>query len=852
MISYLPILRVGVRYLLRHRWQTTLMIVGITLGVAVVVAIDLANVSASRAFDLSTETIAGRATHQIVGGPAGLDEDLFAQLRRAGVSVPTAPVVTDLVVSPQLGGQALQLLGVDPFSEAPFRSYLGGTVGQPLAGINDFLTKPGAVFLSTTLAERYGLVLGEALTLEIGGRTRIAFVAGLVEPADSLSRRALDGLMLADIATAQELTGRVGRLDHIDVILPEGDVSHAATIQAILPAAARLLPAAARNGAVAQMTAAFRTNLTALSLLALLVGMFLIYNTMTFSVVQRRQMFGRLRCLGVTSREIFLVVVAEAVVVGTIGGLLGLALGVVLGQGAISLVTRTINDLYFTATVQDVGIPTASLLKGGLLGLLATVGTAMLPAYEAANVPPRAALFRAGLETKARGAVRWTTLGGVVLAAGGGLLLVIPSRSIVLGFSGIFAVLFGIALLAPGFTLLLMQAAAVPAGRLWGALGRMAPRDVVNALSRTSIAIAALMVAVSVTIGVSVMITSFRSTVIAWLEQTLQGDIYVSPASASNAQTGGELDLDVVEALAVWPGVTRVDTLRLAIVDSPQGPVQVGATNNDRVGIDRLYYALDLVSEKVWAEMQAGGVLVSEPFAVRMGLPRKGGLVTLFTDKGERTFPVVGTYYDYSSSQGTVIMTLSLYRELWDDTALSAAALVLDGNASPDEVARDMQAGFAHLQRLEIRANRNLRADVLLVFDRTFAITGALQLLATLVAFTGVLSALLALQLEKRRILGILRAVGLTARQLWGLVLLETGLIGSAAGLLALPTGYVLALILIFIINRRSFGWTLQLQLEPWPFLQALAVSILAALLAGIYPARKIARRVAGDAIRYE
>ncbi|MFQ5409437.1 MAG: ABC transporter permease, partial [Anaerolineales bacterium] len=181
-----------------------------------------------------------------------------------------------------------------------------------------------------------------------------------------------------------------------------------------------------------------------------------------------------------------------------------------------------------------------------------------------------------------------------------------------------------------------------------------------------------------------------------------------------------------------------------------------------------------------------------------------------------------------------------------------AAALQLQPGADPDAVMRELQTALAGRQRLDIRANRSLREEVLVVFDRTFAITGALQLLATVVAFAGVLSALLALQLEKKRMLGILRAVGLTARQLWGLVLLETGLMGVVAGLLAMPTGYVVALILIYVINRRSFGWTLQLQLEPGPFVQALVVAVLAALLAGLYPARKIGSMAASDAIRYE
>lgn len=856
MRGYFPshtLWNVGWRYLLRHLWQSALMILGVTLGVAVVVAIDLANVSASRAFDLSTDAVAGRATHQIVGGPQGLDEVIYTELRTspdrfnepAGSAF--SPIITEYVSSPQLGDRPLQLLGVDPFAEAPFRNYLAGEGNAPIGNLITFLTQPGAILVSADAASRYGLAPGARIVLEVAGHDRSAFIAGLLKPADELSRRALDGILLADIATAQELTGRIGKLDRIDVILPPS-----ASINITLPPNVRIQPVAARTGAIEQMTAAFRTNLTALSLLALVVGMFLIYNTMTFSVVQRRPLFGTLRCLGVTRPEIFALVVSEAFIVGLISAALGLALGVVLGQGAVRAVTQTISDLYFAVTVRGVEIPSSSLVKGGLLGVLATVATAALPAWEAAAVPPRAALSRSGLEAQVRQAVAWIAVAGIFLLVAGAGTLALPTKSLLASFGGTFAIVVGAAMLAPVTMALLMRGATPLTGRLWGALGRMAPRNVLNALSRTSIAVAALMVAVSVTIGVSLMVSSFRYTVIAWLSQTLQGDIYITTPTVTATQTSTPIDPAVVQAVQQWPGVARVDTLRSVTVDSPNGPVRVAAANNPNLGKERLFLSTDRAPEAIWDAMQNSAVLVSEPFANRTGLPRRGGMVTLYTDNGPHTFPVIGIYYDYASSEGTVLMSLRTYRQLWHDDALTGLSLRLPPGADADRVARDLQDSLASTQRLLVRPNRVLRQEVLVIFDRTFAITGALQLLATIVAFIGVLSALLSLQLEKQRELGILRAVGLTVRQLWGLVMLETGLMGAAAGLLAMPTGLALSLILIYIINRRSFGWTLQVHVGVAPFIQALVVAVIAALLAGIYPARRLGKMMAAEALRFE
>jgi putative ABC transport system permease protein len=250
--------------------------------------------------------------------------------------------------------------------------------------------------------------------------------------------------------------------------------------------------------------------------------------------------------------------------------------------------------------------------------------------------------------------------------------------------------------------------------------------------------------------------------------------------------------------------------------------------------------------------MQAGGVLLSEPLANRLSIRRPGEEIPLWTPQGWHSFPVIGIYYDYASSEGTVLMALDVYRGFWQDEALSALALRLEPGSSADEVARGLQDHLAGQQQLSIRPNEALRQDVLEVFDRTFAITVALRLLATGVAFVGVLNALLLLQLEKQREVGIMRALGLTGQQLWRLVMVETGMMGLVAGLLAMPAGYTLALILVYVINRRSFGWTLQLLVRPETFLQALAIAMLAALLAGVYPAWKMSRMAAAEVIRYE
>lgn len=852
-VTILPpgLIRVAWRYVLRHGWQSALMILGIALGVAVMVSIDLANASVSRAFKLSSEAVTGKATHKILPSGSGLDEGVYVRLRRAGIDFPAAPVISAYVSSPQLGSQPVQLLGIEPFSDSAFRNYLGvANSAQSDVGI-DLLTQPGAVVISADQAERFNLLPGELLSIDYNGRTVSVTIVGTIQPADSLARRALQGILLADIATVQELTGRLGELDRIDLILPADSEEAAAKINSLLPAGVVLAEVEARQGSLAEMTRAFQLNLTALSLLALVVGLFLIYNTMTFSVVQRRPLFGTLRSLGVSRREVFFLIAVEAVFVGLVGSSAGVLLGILLGQNTVSLVTQTVNDLYFTTTIRDLGIPVGSLLKGFFLGLAATVATAVPPAVEAAAVEPRAALLRSGLETKTRSAVWLATLVGLILVGLGLLAFQLPGADLIFGLGGTLLVLTGLAMLAAIGMLAILKAVAPLSGRIFGYLGRMAPRNLINALSRTSVAVSALMVAVAVTIGVSLMINSFRYTVGVWLEQTLQGDVYISAPSFAANQSTAEIDPDVYPQVATWPGIQRVDLLRTTRVNSAYGELQLSASQNPDIGFERIFKEIRIPREEVYAEMQKGGILLTEPLANRLDL-EVGDRFRIETPSGSQEFPIIGVYYDYSSSQGFVMMALSVYRELWQDSAVTAMALRLPPETDPDRLAEDLSAGIRTGQKLTIRPNLALRRDVMEVFERTFAITAALRILATVVAFIGVLSTLLLLTLEKQREIGILKALGLSGRELWKLVMLETSLMGLVAGLLAAPTGYILALILIRVINLRSFGWTLQLSAQPSAFLFSIAIALTAALLAGILPAWRLSRMAAADAIRFE
>jgi putative ABC transport system permease protein len=841
------LLLTGLRDLVRRPLHTGLMVLGVALGVAVVIAIDLANASATAGFQRSTQAVTGRATHQVLGGPSGVPQDLFRRIRvEAGVREST-PVVEGYARALDLDRQPLHVLGLDPLSDAPFRDHLGGgSLAEP--GFARVFVDPKAVVVGSALASRYGLALGSPLRVQVQDRIETLEVAGMAHATTAEEAAALETVVLMDVGAAQRLFAMGDHLTRVDLIASDAEANR---IAAILPEGLRLAPASEQASTVGQLTDAFQLNLTALSLLALVVGMFLIYNTVMFSVVQRRAVIGTLRLLGATGGQVFALVLLETAAASTVGTLLGLGLGWLLGQGAVRLVTQTINDLYYVVAVTGAPLTAWAVAKAALLGLGAGVLAAVAPALEAARVEPVEALRRSSFESRARQLIPKVGAAGALLAASGSLLLAASDRSLVASFAGLFAIVLGLALLAPLATVAAMSLAAPLAGRLAGTLGRLATRTVTRSVSRTGVAVAALAVAVSVSIGVGLMIASFRSTVANWLDLTLRADIFVAAPGAGGARGTQVLSPGVEETVAAVPGVAWVETFRAVRVPSPLGEVNLGVADPRRARDTRLYRSTDGDPARAWEKAREGAVIVTEPFAFRHRLPGRGATVTLLTDRGPHAFPVAGVFYDYATEQGTVFLTRNVYERFWDDRAVSSLGAHLAPGASIEEVTQRVRAQLAGTALL-VSPNRSLRAQALRIFDRTFAVTQALRLLAVVVAFIGVWSALMALQVERTRELATLATLGLGERQQWTLAFLETGLMGAVAGLLALPLGWLLAFILVHVINVRSFGWTMRLEADPWLFAQAFLVSVGAAMLASVYPLLRLRRRSLAEALRAE
>ncbi|MGQ9799517.1 MAG: ABC transporter permease [Ignavibacterium sp.] len=837
----------SLRYLFKHPWQFGLSILGIAIGVAIVVSIEIANFSSAKAFVLSINAVAGKATHQIIGTSEGIPDSFYTYLRIEKGYKNIAPVIESYVSLIDTNKKVFKLLGVDFFAERPFRDYSSGASASIDGELKDFLTKPNSIILSRESLNSLGKFIADTIAVLINGIERNLFIVGLITE-DEQNKSALENLFITDIATAQELTNKIGVIDYIDVIV--NTPAEEEELKNLLPEGFQLIKSGSRSQTAEQMIEAFDINLTSLSLLALIVGLFLIYNTMTFSVVQRKILIGTLRSIGVMSNEISKIILLEALIIGIIGTILGFTLAYFISKFLIVFISQTINDLYYVVSVREIYISPMIIIKGASLGIIATILSAIKPAKEASRVHPRSSMIRSEQESSLLKKVISMSIAGIVFIVVGVLVLIIPSKNIWLSYIGILPIIIGFALSTPVIIITFEKIFSPVYKKLFGITGKMASRSIIQNISRTYIAIAALALAVAATVGVGTMISNFRSTVINWLEARLKADIFISAPSLISRRNDTVLSEEILTKIKSLDGVKDINFYREIELFQEGKRYHIIAT-----GLSKRSYSGFRFKEgnpdEVWNLFENGEILLSEPFAYKYDL-NVGSVLSLKTDYGKKDFRVAGIYYDYASDQGLITINYDHFKKYWKTEGVSGISIFVDDGYSINEVKEKIQSLETNGQQLLVRTYKFLRDSSIEIFDRTFLIAKVLEILSVIVAFIGILSSLMSLQLERKRELGILRANGLLPSQLFKIVNLQTLIMGFTAGVLSLPLGNILAVILVYIINKRSFGWTMQFEILPSIMIEAMIVSLAAAFLAGIYPGIKMSRTSTANALRDE
>ena len=829
----------------RRPARVVLPVVGVAIGVAAIASIHHANRSVTESFRGAASTVSGRSDFVVRGaGGVGVPLEDLARLSFLWETASFAPAVTGSGIVAREGekeGDVVDILGVDWGGDDAVRD---ARLIAPEGASRAELATRGAVLVTGALRRPPQSRPGKRARVD--GRRRASPRARRRDPR-ALRRRARCGRRhpphghlhgpgssgQGGLRGPRGHRARPGRLEGSDAA---GDLLRAASRADPRASDARgrhggsdgpRLPLQPERARVADASrrecSSSRTRCRSRSCAA----------------VPRSPPCGR---SGRRAPAIFTAFLVEGAAVGIAGTALGEVLGLFASRAALRAVGGTVSTLYApTARIEAVD-PAGPAALAALVGLSATLVATLLPAAEAMRVAPSPAMRPGAIEGVAR-----RRLGARAVLSGTALLLAaLASRAgpidgfPLFGFLAVVLVVVALALAAP---LLVRAGAALPGrilGRALGPSGRLGAGFFGGALAKNGIAVTALAMALGMTLAMIVTVASIRETVRVWVESTLRSDLWIKADAGGRSGIVGDLPPDVIALLEGLDGVDAVDPFRARDAADPEGRPFTLASGDFRVlaRAGGLPFVDGRDPRPIAASArERGEVLVSEPFARRFSAA-DGSTVTLPTPSGPRPFRVAGVYRDYSNDRGTVVMDRELYLSIYRDPRVTSLAVLAEPGVEPAELRRRVLAAAAGRYALTITTNRELRREVLVIFDRTFAVTRALEAIAVAVAVLGIANALMASAVERRRAFGLLRAVGASGEQIRRATLVEALLCGLTGTLAALAAGAAFAWLLLTVINPQSFGWTVALSIPGRTLLGAAALVLLASVLAGIGPGR--------------
>jgi len=804
----------------------------VACGVAAVVGMTLSAQSALKSFSNTIEFLKGKSTHTIQRPVGPLEEEFLSKLAQDKAVQWLSPVIDRRLRLEN--GESIHLLGIDPFLDRSIRPEIyrvevleKGKVDPE--NLLSFLTDERAILIDRHLQREVGAGFPSILKTEKGP---LPIKGTFPNPSG-------EPLALMDIGHAQKLYHLQGYVDRVDLVLHEESDFISRWGKGFFIQSSRQ-----RRETFSGMLQAFRLNLEALSLLALLVGVFLIYNTAMFAVVSRRRDTGILRSLGANRLEIIAAFLSEILILGLLGGALGGLLGFFLTRFLTGLLGSSISNLYFFLRPEPVAWSNWILAIGMALGCGASLLGGALPLRELVRTDPVKALSgRIATPETTRKAKR-AALGGMMVVFISFILFLLPGAHVYVGFAGVFGFIFGVSLLMGVILLVLHPFIKRIFGTVGGLSGKVAAGNIRQNLGRTGVAIAAFMVSLSMSIGLSVMIGSFRESLIWWMDTQIRGDLYIGKIDEA------EVPEDFFEEIKKIDGIGGVHPYRNVQTLYQNTSINVSAVDATILQKYARFGWLKGGNEN-WEGVKQGGVVISESFSRRFEV-KPGDTVTLEGIRGPESFKVVAIFYDYTTEHGLVMMDRTTYIKTFGDRGLNNIGIFID----PDQPRRaqilEEVRRKAEARGLPVRTGSQLHQAILDVFDNTFAITRSMRAIAIVVAFFGIAGVLLTLFIERSREFGIYRALGFSTGQVAQMTLMEGLEMGLISFLLSTGVGTVLAVLLIKVINLKSFNWTI-FYFPAWqPYFLTGVTALLASLGAAAYPIWRVFRTYPQIQIREE
>ena len=837
--------RLIVRPLATDPVRALLTVAAVALGVAVIVAVDLASEASMGSFRSSMESLQGSASYEITQ-VGGIPDTVYGELARLAEPLAFSPRVEGFARLPATG-EEVPLFGVDLVGDTRLGS--AGAMRRPgISGLAD----GRSVWATASL----GVSPGETLELVAGDRRLELEVQGVLDSGSATAAR----FVVMDIAPAQRALGRIGRLDRIYVYTQEDERGQGdardwrAVLAPLLPPAASILPAGTGTEDSRRMLGAFRWNLRMMSYATILVGAFLIYNTISAYIVRRRQQIGIARAVGASRSMVRAAFLFEGAVFGVLGVAAGLVLGRLLAIGAVDAVGQTVSSLYVSSTPGEIAFRPWTIAVAVVSGIGVSVLSAWWPAREAAGVAPTEAMAGATLDYEVHTAGHRFTVAAAVLAVLAGVCCLIPpaGRVPVGGYVALVCLIGAAAMISPRVSTVVLGFCGRWLAAPFGVVAGIAARSLAASLGRTSVIVTAMAIATALIVGMAVMVGSFRETVVNWVEYRLQADFYLSPAGGGGRGASSTMSEAVAARLEAVPGVEDVGHYRTYPIRYRDTPATLGLA--DVALYDRhsgIQFLEGPAPEAIWPQLAAGdSVIVSELFSYRHDVHTNDAIL-LPLGANVVELGVAGVFYDYSGERGFVIGDRNALLEHLPDRRVSSLSVYLAPGAD-FETSREALARAVSGLEVLVTPTRTLRERSIDTFDRTFAITWALEAIAIFVAILGMAEALLNLVFDRRVELAQLRMHGASMGQIRGLILVQAGLLGVAACVLGLVLGAAWSQVNLLVIHKQSFGWSVQLH---WPvafLVGALGLVFAASVASGLYPARIGARLNPVEVLRGE
>ncbi len=846
----------SLRHALRHKVRTLLTLTGVSLGVAVVIAIQTVNHTVIESFRRMIDSIAGRTTLQIGAGSNGVPEELWEKLEHLPYVSYVTPIVQQIVRISDSNEETALLLGIDFTGDEQFRDYSFSEkiqkVDDPLAFLND----PDAVLISKRLAERFQKKEGDFLKIETPGNIRNLRIRGLLE-AEGPARAFGGSFLVMDIFAAQALLQKEGKFDRYDLITKEGqqvreiqqrllkDLNNAYMVE---------LPRA-RGDSASTMLTSFQTGLNVAGFIAVLVGLFLIYNTMQISVTARRKEISIARAFGAKQNDVMKLFLGEALALGLTASLLGVIGGLGLGKGLLLSVSHVVSLHFLKVNPQGIYVSPWILLFGLVIGVLSAVIASFGPAKAASCVTPVE-----GLRFENSSKIfppTWTSKNAKVsytLLLLGSLLWFLASRfsDVLWGYAAQLSFILAFAFLAPTLLVFVWKHVKWIFHRLLKPPERLAFDQLPRNVSRVAVTLSAIMIGFAMVVEVDSYIFSLKTAVKRWILQSLPGDIFVTSGAKLARLDNRPMPEQMEQTLKSWPEVEAVDKVRIIEVDVGGVPVPLLANIPE---IYLHYSPRDFIEgnrRDALARLNDESVVVVAENFLRRFHKKMGDWISIATPQGVSKLKIIGVIEDYTSDRGLLVVGRSQFLKYFNDSLVDSFNIYLKDKSKVEVIRQKILQTWSKDLELFAMTNEDMKNEAFRVIDETYTVIQVLEIVAVLVSVLGIINTILASVLERTRMLGVLRALGATRFQIARMVMAEGGYLSLGGMTLGMILGMVMTEIILTTVLPQATGWSLALKIPTLRIIGVFVSGFCLSILAAYYPARQASRLNIVKAIEYE